>query len=97
MLIDLALPPSLLINHSLPLFVCVFCLQGADDSIVNADGLTCYEGLSRSAMNEEYGDGEEDEDEDGDAGGGGYGYGGEEDHGDRYADESATLNTGSYY
>lgn len=34
--------------------------KGADDSILNADGLTCYEGLSAEALQEE---GEEDEDE----------------------------------
>jgi hypothetical protein len=36
--------------------------KGADDSILNVDGLTCYEGLSRESMNEEYGDNEEEED-----------------------------------
>lgn len=34
-------------------------LQGADDSIVNVDKLTCYEGLSMDAMKEYYGDDEE--------------------------------------
>jgi hypothetical protein len=32
--------------------------QGADDSIVNVDKLTCYEGLSMDAMKEFYGDDE---------------------------------------
>ena len=32
--------------------------QGADDSIVNVDKLTCYEGLSMGAMQEYYGDDE---------------------------------------
>ena len=33
--------------------------QGADDSIVNVDKLTCYEGLSMDSMKEFYGDDEE--------------------------------------
>ncbi len=33
--------------------------KGANDAIVNADGLTCYEGLSKDAMAEFYGDFEE--------------------------------------
>ena len=37
----------------------MICLQGADDSIVNVDGLTCYEGLNTESMNEAYGDDEE--------------------------------------
>eukprot|EP01034_Spumella_vulgaris_P029963 gene29963-37102_t len=40
--------------------------KGADDSIINVDGLTCYEGLSRESMNEEYGDNEELEEEEDD-------------------------------
>lgn len=43
--------------------------------MINVDGLTCYEGLSRGAMAEQYGDEEEEGDEsdegddDGDRGG----------------------------
>lgn len=33
--------------------------QGADDSIVNVDKLTCYEGLSLDSMKEFYGDDDE--------------------------------------
>lgn len=38
--------------------------KGADDSILNVDGLTCYEGLSRSDMNNLYGDADDAEEED---------------------------------
>ena len=34
-------------------------MQGADDSIVNVDKLTCYEGLSMDSMKEFYGDDDE--------------------------------------
>jgi len=37
--------------------------KGADDSILNVDGLTCYEGLSNDSMNKQYADyGDEDYD-----------------------------------
>lgn len=51
---------------------------------MNADGLTCYEGLSRSAMNEEYGDGEEEMEE-------------EKEEDDSGGCESTTFNTNSHY
>jgi hypothetical protein len=28
----------------------VFVIAGADDSLLNADGLTCYEGLNKEAV-----------------------------------------------
>ena len=38
--------------------------KGADDSIINVDGLTCYEGLNHESMNKQYADyGEDDYDD----------------------------------
>jgi len=41
--------------------------KGADDSIINVDGLTCYEGLNKESMNKQYADyGEDDYEGEGD-------------------------------
>jgi hypothetical protein len=43
------------------MFVMSYGLQGADDSIINVDGLTCYEGLNRQNMNQTYADYDEED------------------------------------
>lgn len=40
-----------------------YCLQGANDSLLNVDGLTCYEGLSKEYLKEP-GDPDSDEEND---------------------------------
>lgn len=47
--------------------------KGADDSIINVDGLTCYEGLNKESMNKQYADyGEDDYEGEGEGDGEGY-------------------------
>lgn len=40
-----------LTTYPLPFALSHLPSQGADDSILNADGLTCYEGLSAEELN----------------------------------------------